>query len=525
MAVVCLAEDNKVYLLHADRLYYDQDVNMDAQILVGNVRFRHENALMFCDSAMYYEATNSFDAFGNVRMVQGDTLSLKSDVLFYNGLDKMARARYNVVLKHRGMTVYTDSLDYDRLYEMGYFFEGGHLVDKDNDLTSDWGEYNPKTREVTFNYNVRMVSPPPPKRAQTVLLTDTLHYYTQRGVGFATGPSTIDNGGSHIYTESGYMNSRTNDMILLNRSELNENGKKLIGDSIVWNSKDSVGEAFGNVYYDDILNKNRLKGEHCYYDDKIGYSMGTDSTCVIDYSQGKDTLYMHADSIKMFTHYMRTDSVFRTMHAYHKVRMYRDDMQGVCDSLVYNTKDSTIILYRDPIIWVGKQQLLGEEIRAFLNDSTVDSVQVLRQTLSCERLDSLHYNQVAGHEIHAYLRDGDVEMTHVIGNVLVNFFPLDSDSMMIGMNHTESTEMKMYFTDERRIDHIWMPASTGTMYPIFKIPEKERFLSNFFWFSNIRPKDKDDIYSWEGKCKEAELKPEKHREAPLQKLKDIKNNH
>ena len=138
-----VSKDSRVHLLHADKLYFDQRLHQTAQFLVGNVQFSHEGTLMYCDSALYYEATNSFDAYGNVRMVQGDTLKLTSDVLYYNGIDRLARARYNVVLTHLKTILYTDSLDYDRIYDLGYFFEGGRLLDQGNELTSDWGEYQP----------------------------------------------------------------------------------------------------------------------------------------------------------------------------------------------------------------------------------------------------------------------------------------------------------------------------------------------------------------------------------------------
>lgn len=138
--------ESRIYLLHSDRLFHDTRIDAKAQILVGNVQFRHDDVLMYCDSALFYEASNSMDAFGNVRMHQGDTLTLTGDILYYNGLDKLARVRNNVVLVHGQTTLYTDSLDYDRLYNVGYFFEGGHLVTKDNDMTSDWGEYRPETK-------------------------------------------------------------------------------------------------------------------------------------------------------------------------------------------------------------------------------------------------------------------------------------------------------------------------------------------------------------------------------------------
>lgn len=522
---VLAQEESRIFLLHSDRLYHDSQIDTKAQILVGNVQFRHEDIFMYCDSALFYESSNSLNAFGNVRMNQGDTLNLTGDILYYDGTEKLARVRNNVVLIHGDMTLYTDSLDYDRLYNVGYFFEGGHLITKDNDLTSDWGEYRPETKDAVFNFNVQMLSPAPPQKPQTTLLTDTLYYNTVTSVANTRGPSTIDDGGCHIYTISGYMDSKSNNLTLLQRSEMSNNGKKLVADSIIWNSTDSIGEAFGNLIYTDVINQNAITGHYCYYNEKTGYSVGTDSICIMDFSQGPDTMYMHADSIKLFTHNIRTDSAHRTMHAYNHVRMYRKDMQGVCDSLVYLTKESVMIMYKDPIVWTGGQQLLGEEIMAFTNDSTIDSIHVVRQALSCEHLDSIHYNQISGHEIRSYMKDGELEMTHVIGNAIANYFPFDEDSIMVAMNHIESTEMKMFMGENRKVKKIWMPAATGTFYPIPMIPNDVRFLENFQWFDYIRPISPEDIFLWRGKTKGTELKKTTQRKVPLQKLNKIEASH
>ena len=117
-------QDKRVYLVHADVLHFDQYKNPDATILNGKVHFTHVDARLYCDSAYFYEASNSFEAFGHVKMYQGDTLSLFSDYAYYDGNEQMARARYNVILKNRKTTLYTDSLDFDRLYDNAYFFEG-----------------------------------------------------------------------------------------------------------------------------------------------------------------------------------------------------------------------------------------------------------------------------------------------------------------------------------------------------------------------------------------------------------------
>lgn len=511
---------SRVHLIHADRLYFDDRVSLTAQFLVGNVQFSHEGTLMYCDSAMYYEASNSFDAFGNVRMVQGDTLSLDGDVLYYNGIDQLARVRYNVVLRHRETTLYTDSLDYDKLFGLGYFFEGGRLVDQDNELTSDWGEYMPSTREAVFNYNVKLVNPQPPAPPRTTLVSDTLHYNTGTGIAHIVGPSNIDHGDNHIYSVSGYYDSKNERSYLLQRSILSNKGKQLVGDSVTWSNLDNEGWAFGNVVYEDAVNKNMLTGNYCYYNDSTGYCEATDSAVAIDYSQ-RDTMYVHADTFKVFTYNKDTDSTYRILHGYHHLRAYSKDIQAVCDSMVYNSQDSCLTMYKDPILWQVEQQLLGEEIKAFFNDSTIDSVHVLRQALSVERVDSIHYNQVAGHEMRSYFIGGDPHLTTTRGNVFVNYYPFDDDSVMIEMNHTETTLLKLYMKD-RKVDRIWMPAATGTMYPIPLIPQNMLYLENFAWFDYIRPLDKDDIFEWRPKKAGTELKKSIQRTAPKQKLSDIR---
>ena len=489
--------DSRVHLIHADRLYFDERTHRTAQFLVGNVKFDHDGVIMLCDSALFYEASNSFDAFGNVKMIQGDTLSLQSDVLYYNGLDQLAKARYNVVLVHRETTLYTDSLDFDRLYNLGYFFEGGRLLDQGNELTSDWGEYSPSTREAVFNYND-----------------------TQTAIAFIVGPSNIDHGDSHIYSESGYYNTQNNESYLLDRSILTNNGKRLVGDSIVWDSEIEAGKAFGNIEYTDVINKNAFTGNYCFYDENNGYFEAYDSAVVADFSQ-QDTLWAHADTFKVITFFNDTDSMYRVMHGYKHMRAFRADVQAVCDSLVYNSKDSCLTMYQDPIMWLNGQQLLGEEIQIFLNDSTMDSIKVLRQALSVEKLDSIHYNQVTGKEINSYFNNGEIYLTTVNSNVYLNYYPFDEDSIMVEMNYTETALLKL-FIEHRRVDHIWMPAATGVMYPIPLIPANKLYLSNFAWFDYIRPYDKTDLFVWRSKKEGSGLKESVQRSAPRQKLSNIR---
>ena len=131
-------QKNKVFLENADRLSANEAISVDYQVLKGNVRFRRGDMYMFCDSAYFYDATSSLDAFGHVRMEQGDTLFVYADVLHYYGDDQLAQLRDNVRLENRSTTLVTDNLDYEIDTNVGYYFDHGTIVDNRNntELTS-----------------------------------------------------------------------------------------------------------------------------------------------------------------------------------------------------------------------------------------------------------------------------------------------------------------------------------------------------------------------------------------------------
>lgn len=489
---------SKVYLIHSDVLRKDSR-HPDAQVVVGNVVFRHDSVYMYCDSAYYYDQISSFEAFSNVKMNQGDTLFLYGDRLYYDGNTQIAEVRMNVRMENRNTTLLTDSLNYDRVYNLGYFFDGGTLMDEQNVLTSEWGEYNPSTKQSVFNFNVQLVNP------QFTLTSDTLEYNTATKIANIVGPSDIDSDNNHIYSELGTYNTITGKAYLYNRSILTNDGKQLTGDTLYYDRDAGTGEAFRNMVMTDTINKNMMTGEYGYYNEQTKYAFATDKAVGIDYSQG-DSLYLHADTLLMRTFHLETDTMFREMAAFHKVRFYRTDVQGVADSLVFSTKDSCLTMYEDPILWNENQQLVGEKICIYMNDSTIDWAHIINQALSVEELDSTMYNQVTGKEMKAYFRNGEMYKTEVIGSVRLVYYPMDSDSTLIGMNVSETSKLEIYLEHQKLQRMVMSPQSNGTLYPMLMIPKGKDKLDNFVWFDYIRPLNKEDIFNWRGKKAEDQLK-------------------
>ena len=299
----------RVNLEHADKLSFNKSINEKAQVLVGDVCFRHDSSYMYCDSAYFYEKNNSLEAFSNVRMEQGDTLFVYGQYLFYDGDARIAYLRENVRMENRQVTLFTDSLNYERIPNIGYYFEGGMIVDSLNQLSSYYGQYSPSTKLAIFNDSVRLENP------NFTLYSDTLHYNTESKISTILGPSVIVSDSGTIHSSRGWYNTVNNTSMLLDRSEVISGNRFLTGDSIAYDRQNGFGEVFGDMCIQDTLQRIMLKGEYGYYNEKTGYAFATDSARCLEYSQG-DTLYLHADTLQMFT----VDSTYREVKAFHGVR-------------------------------------------------------------------------------------------------------------------------------------------------------------------------------------------------------------
>ena len=473
----------KVYLEHANTLSFDQAQNPDAQVLVGEVCFRHDSSYMYCDSAYFFEKSNSLEAFSHVRMEQGDTLFVYGDYLHYNGDTQIAHLRDNVRMENGQVTLFTDSLNYERISNIGYYFEGGMIVDSLNQLSSFYGQYSPATKLAIFNDSVRLENP------DFTLYSDTLHYQTDTKLATILGPSVIVSDSGTVRTSLGWYDTEQNKALLLDRSTIESGNRILSGDSIAYDRNSGFGEVFGNMCLQDTLQQVMLEGQYGFYNEKTEYAFATDSARFLEYSQG-DTLYLHADTLQMET----VDPDTREVKAFHGVRFFRSDLQGVCDSMLFNTRDSVLYLFTEPVVWNEQYQLYGDTILIYLNDSTIDFAHVRQFAFAIQQVDSVSFNQLKGTDLKAYFDGKSVRQIDVSGNAESIFYPLENDGSMVGMNQTQSGYLSIW-VKENKLERlkIW-PNPEGTMTPIPDLRPEQKLLKDFYWFDYLRPQDKDDIY-------------------------------
>lgn len=494
-----------VYLEHAENLSFDQDRLANAQILQGNVIFRHDEMMMYCDSAYFYEGTNSLDAFGHIRFEQGDTLRGFGDLLFYDGNTKLARMRQHVRLVHgredeNPTILTTDTLNYDRRNNIAYYYSGGEVRDSLNTLTSIRGNYRPQTNQAVFSQDVTLVNP------KFTLTSDTLLYNTETKIADIISSSQIVyEKETTIHSSLGWYNTVTERSMLLDRSVIvHEDGKMMTGDTIFYDKAIGFGQVLHHLEMRDSAQHATLYGEYGEMWEEGSRGYATDSALMIDWSDSLHLAYIHADTL--FTEELAytdsmlmadstiTDSTYRRVRAFHGVRVYRDDMQMVCDSMVYLGSDSTIYLYTDPICWSDNQQISADSMRVFIVNGVIDHAVGIKNAL-CVMNDTLDiFNQMSGKELTAYLIDGEVRIVDVSGNALTVYYPKEEDGGYVGLNTTESSFIRVYVENQEVQRIRFTQATTGVLYPLDKVPENTDRLAIFFWEEESRPISPEDVF-------------------------------
>lgn len=496
---------DKVFLERADELTMREGT--DYQLVVGNVEFRKGDMFMYCDSAHFYDTSNSLDAYGNVRMEQGDTLFVYADELNYNGEKELAELFASVGKKvrliNKDVMLETDVFNYDMAINLGYYNVGGVLTDKQNRLESLEGEYSPDTKDANFYGQVHLNS----RSAKDTLdiYTDTLLYNTGTHMAELVCYSEIVNAQGTIFTTNGTYNTTDGVADLYDRSMVvTRTDKTLVGDTLFYDRKLGYGEAFGNMVMTDSVKKTTLKGDYGFYSELNDSAFVTGHALGLEYS-GQDTLYMHGDTIRAFrvvteipadslraayndtTHYVVVNP---------RVRFFRTDLQGLCDSLTFVQRDSMMYLDIHPVVWSGQRQIFGNVIEVHFNDSTADWANLPNFGLMAEAIEEGFYNQLSGKTMKAYFEDQDLRHLDVSGNVQAIFLPQENDSTYNKIFNVESSFLSADF-NKRQLEKmkLW-PQTNGTGTPLYLAKKSLYYLPRFKWYGHLRPSSPDDVFNY-----------------------------
>jgi lipopolysaccharide export system protein LptA len=511
---------SKVEIINADSFEFDEDLGNGAKRLLGHVQFKQDNVFMFSDSAYYYD-NNALDAFGNIHINQNDSVHLYGDFLKYNGNSKLATVTGKVVtLKDKSMTLTTTQLDFNMQSNIGYYNSKGKIVTKENTLTSQNGYYYSSQKNLFFKKDVVLVNP------DYKMLCDSLKYNTISETAYFNGPTNIISNANKIYCENGWYNTKKDVAQFNKHAWLKNKDQKIHGDSLFYDSKNGYGKALKNVEVLDSAQKLSIKGNFLEYFEMAEKSIVTDKAVMIQYFKD-DTLYLHADTLKATydsTYFalkkikeqeeikknkLKKDSkvkvqmedsiatAHRLIFAYDKVKFFKRDLQGLCDSLVYAGSDSLMRLFNEPILWSSENQLTAEFINIKLYDGKIYQLRMNNNAYIISQYDSLRFNQIKGKKMIGYFLENELRKIDVNGNgETVYYIKDDADNSLSGVNKAECSDMSIY-VKENKVEKLKMfKKPTGIMHPPEEVSPQEMLLKDFAWHKVYRPLNADDIFNW-----------------------------
>ncbi len=475
-------ETKRIEVLNANVVEFGEDLGSDVKRLLGDVQFKHEDAVMYCDSAYLNQKLNSLKAFSNVHIVQDDSLDLYGDYLEYSGQSKLAKVRRNVRLIHGESTLKTDSLNFDRNTNIGYYFNWGYIHDKDNDLESKLGYYYSDDKDYYAVEKVKLVNP------KYTIYSDSLRYNTGTDISYFYGATDIESDSNYIYCEYGQYDTKSDLARLSKNAYIINKEKKLSGDTLFYDRNTGFGEAKSNITMLDTSQNVSIFGHYaCLFENKDSVFV-TQEALLSKYGE-KDTFYLHADTLILYTVYdslwiedtvadstslsrkkkdvlsdayqnyfldsliydgarrlfltdwelealnnslakNKDDSAraytldtIRNVIAYHHSQVFSKDIQLRSDSIAYSSRDSIARFFYQPIIWSEDKQISADYIEAIIEDEKMREMFLEQSAFIILQDDSIRFNQVSGVNMRAFFNDeGELHKLNVLDKTQSVFF-------------------------------------------------------------------------------------------------------
>ncbi len=509
---------SKILIDHSDFIDINEIEMPNATLLTGNVRVSHDGVVMTCNKAYYFKDENYIKAFGEVEMVQGDTLYLNSKYAEYNGNVKKAFATGNVVMHSPESTMSTDTINFDRNSQEAFFTNYGTIINKNNTLKSKAGKYFVKEKKYQFLTSVVLTNP------EYTIKSNHLDYYTAQGDSYLKGPSTITGKDNFIYTENGYYSSKKNSGNFKKKSYIKYKDRLIEGDSLYYDRKKEFASGTNNVKITDSINKAIIKGHYGeVYKNKD--SLYITKHASIRYKIENDSMFISAKKI-----IVTGKTGERLVIGQKNVRFFKTDLSGKCDSIHSDQKVALTKLIGKPILWNFESQMTGDIMHLIGNNKTekLDSLKILNNTFIISK-DTIGtgYNQIKGLNLYGKFKENKLYEADVVKNTEVVYFMRNDKNELIGINKNVSSRINMTMDDKSKVDTItFFDTVDGDIYPDKDLPENARKLRGFVWRGDERIKSKEEIYppdEVELHKKIAEDSQKEYQESKL-KLDEIQSN-
>ncbi|MDD2549356.1 MAG: OstA-like protein [Bacteroidales bacterium] len=433
----------EIIIEHADNMRNLRINELEVRRLIGNVVISHDGTIVHCDSLYDYAGQNRFDAFGNVKVFQ-KTGTLYGDTLRFNGETKQGKVRGKTVrLVDDDVTLITRFLDFETRENTANFFGGGIITSSDSARFSSLrGKFFSKEKVARFAGNVAY-------RDTSILLnTDSLEYYDEQELIKFYGPTRIYNDSSYLFCQHGQYNRETQNSEFHGNAFIDNGAQKVYGNSILYDSNNGEAKVIDEGCVIDTLRNITIYGNSLYYNQETEYAQATENPLAV-YTQQSDTLYLRADKLIGLTvkDSIKTDSTLHNLLVgVGDVQFFRNDIQGVCDSMLYHSIDSIMYMHIEPILWNENNQLTANDVKILFKNQNISQMNFNGSSFVASQEDSTRFNQIKGREMVGYFTKGALSKLDINGNGETVYYIRDKGEI-VGVNKAVSSNLSIGIRD------------------------------------------------------------------------------
>lgn len=539
-------------LIYCDTATLDRDF----AVLRGNVVIAQGDSVRaFADSAHYNAVTKISDLFGEVVLVNGQqklfTKRLRYDVgnkiatyttgaTMTNGKSqvKSRRGYYDVnakevflkgevVVSDPEFTMRTDTMAFNTEAQLVRFVAPTLISQRGSKIYTESGFYDIENDFAVFDQNPQYEKEGQRGRARKMRYEGTLKEYTLEGDAHIENPEKGELADADVIR----YNADTEKTTLRGNAHFRDSTRDIVGEEIRYDSRNKIYQLTGrgrvfdppntieadSLEFNDVLGNGVALGSVLWQDSSSDFSV---LAWRMDYNKksqylhafggfGKqgaagrpmmktlidtDTLYMTADTLTSFKPDSATDA--RNLIAHRDVRIFKADLQAVCDSLTFSSSDSIFWFYqinRMPIIWSDTSQLSADTIRMLLKNKKLDRLWLRQNAFVVNSDDGLLFNQIKGRHATVFFRDNQAREMLVEGNAQANYYAVDEQKAYIGLNETACSEMRLFF-EENKVESVkFYQQPTGKFVPMRQAGRETKKLEGFFWEKKRRPRGVGDL--------------------------------
>jgi lipopolysaccharide export system protein LptA len=469
---------------------------------MNQVKISHDGITMWCDQAIHYSAQDFIEAYGNVKINQGDTINMSSKYVEYSGKTQLAFASGDVILKDPTSTITSDTLYFDRIKQQAFYRNKGKVVrDSSGTITSKIGRYYMEIQKYQFVDSVKLVNP------EYVIDSDRLDFFSESGHAYLFGPTTITGETSKIYCERGFYDTNNDVGYFLKNSRINYDDRIIIGDSLYFDRNKSFASATNNIKITDTINKAIIKGHYAEVFREKDSVFITKRALAITV-QENDSIYIHSDTLMV-----TGKPEHRMTRAYYNAKIYKSDLSGKADSIHVDhkkgltqlinlkrfTNQDAFAIKRHPILWNMSNQMTGDSIHLISNVETeqLDSLKVFDNAFLISKdtvAGSNGFDQIKGQKLIGLFKDNELHTVDIIKNAEKIYYSYNEKQELVGIDKSKSGRIHIKLSNSTIDEMRLLQQVDGSIYPEEDFPKNESKLKGFTWRDDERPKSVDDLF-------------------------------